>query len=816
MAIIKCKMCGGDLVIEPGSTIAVCEYCGTKQTLPKLDDEKKVHLYDRANYFRRGNDFDKAMGIYEMILGDDKEDPEAYWGIVLCRHGIEYVEDPRTHKRIPTVNRAQYSSIFEDEDYKKAISFADAGQKAIYEEEAAVIDRIQKGILEISSREEPFDVFICYKETDDRGNRTEDSVYAQEIYDALTKEGYKVFFSRITLEDKLGSAYEPYIFAALNSARVMLVVGTAKENFDAVWVKNEWSRYLSLIQAGKEKTLIPVYKTISPYEMPEEFQYLQSQDMGKVGFLQDLVRGVKKIIDVGAVTVTQTVGTTSVIVETMLKRASAAIEAGDWEKASRCYDNVLDYDDKNEQAHIGRILIDFRAKTLTELENGGKPISGSKSYKYLLEHGSRETAAKIQGIEERIEKMIREKAEQEAKRKKAKAARITKIILCAAAAVIIIAAASLFTKNFLIPNSAYQKAVAMAENGQYDEAVSAFRELGDFKDSSAKINETYLQKAEALAGSGSYPEAMEVLEQTGLLDMNYQGSEQLYLDSIYQMAKQAYDSGDYQSAIKGFEKVPGYENADRYVADSKYTLAEQAYEQGSFDDAISAFQKMGDYEDAAQRALQIGYEAAEASYAAGDYDKAISYFQSLGDYEDAAQRVEALTYEAGVGCLQNENYTDAVKYLKSIPDYEDASAKLLEAKYSYCSATKDNPTDTTKSYIRDLQKENYADSASMSKVIFAWKAEMRIWVSLRLGTQTGVSFEAKLSGGDGGSTKVKFVIYVDGQRLEYCDDKLYSAGDSASCQLSNALQDITKKTYAVTVYDSSGAKIGTITGVPED
>lgn len=816
MAIIKCKMCGGDLVIEPGSTIAVCEYCGTKQTLPKLDDEKKVHLYDRANYFRRGNDFDKAMGIYEMILGDDKEDPEAYWGIVLCRHGIEYVEDPRTHKRIPTVNRAQYSSIFEDEDYKKAISFADAGQKAIYEEEAAVIDRIQKGILEISSREEPFDVFICYKETDDRGNRTEDSVYAQEIYDALTKEGYKVFFSRITLEDKLGSAYEPYIFAALNSARVMLVVGTAKENFDAVWVKNEWSRYLSLIQAGKEKTLIPVYKTISPYEMPEEFQYLQSQDMGKVGFLQDLVRGVKKIIDVGAVTVTQTVGTTSVIVETMLKRASAAIEAGDWEKASRCYDNVLDYDDKNEQAHIGRILIDFRAKTLTELENGGKPISGSKSYKYLLEHGSRETAAKIQGIEERIEKMIREKAEQEAKRKKAKAARITKIILCAAAAVIIIAAASLFTKNFLIPNSAYQKAVAMAENGQYDEAVSAFRELGDFKDSSAKINETYLQKAEALAGSGSYPEAMEVLEQTGLLDMNYQGSEQLYLDSIYQMAKQAYDSGDYQSAIKGFEKVPGYENADQYVADSKYTLAEQAYEQGSFDDAISAFQKMGDYEDAAQRALQIGYEAAEASYAAGDYDKAISYFQSLGDYEDAAQRVEALTYEAGVGCLQNENYTDAVKYLKSIPDYEDASAKLLEAKYSYCSATKDNPTDTTKSYIRDLQKENYADSASMAKVIFAWKAEMRIWVSLRLGTQTGVSFEAKLSGGDGGSTKVKFVVYVDGQRFEYCDDKLYSAGDSASCQLSNALQDITKKTYAVTVYDSSGAKIGTITGVPED
>lgn len=296
MAVFKCKMCGGALEINAGNSVAVCEYCNTKQTLPKLDDDKRAQLYDRANYFRRENEFDKAMGIYEMILSEDKEDCESYWGIVLCRYGIEYVEDPRSHKRIPTVNRAQFTSIFEDEDYKNAIRYADALQKEVYEAEASVIDKIQKGILAISQKEEPFDVFICYKETDSFGNRTQDSVYAQDIYNALTKEGYKVFFSRITLEDKLGSAYEPYIFAALNSAKVMLVVGTSKENFEAVWVKNEWSRFVSLIKSGKEKTLIPVYKDISPYDMPEEFQFLQAQDMSKIGFMQDLVRGVSKII----------------------------------------------------------------------------------------------------------------------------------------------------------------------------------------------------------------------------------------------------------------------------------------------------------------------------------------------------------------------------------------------------------------------------------------------------------------------------------------------------------------------------------------
>lgn len=320
MALFKCKMCGGELEVQQGMTICECPYCGTKQTLPNLDDEKRLSLYDRANHFRRNNEYDKAMDIYEKILEQDKEDAEAYWSIVLCRYGIEYVEDPTTHKRIPTVNRAQYTSVFIDEDYLSAIKYADGYQRDIYENEAKAIDEIQKNILSISAKEEPFDIFICYKETDSTGRRTEDSVYAQNIYKELTNEGYKVFFSRITLEDKLGTEYEPYIFAALNSAKVMIVVGTSAENLNSPWVQNEWSRYLNLIKSGEDKVLIPVYKNMSPYDLPEEFSYLQAQDMGKVGFMQDLVYGVKKIISQDTIDERQKKGTSSVIVETMTKR----------------------------------------------------------------------------------------------------------------------------------------------------------------------------------------------------------------------------------------------------------------------------------------------------------------------------------------------------------------------------------------------------------------------------------------------------------------------------------------------------------------
>lgn len=359
MAIFKCKMCGGDLNVTDGASVCTCAYCGTKQTLPKLDDEKRVAMFERANYFWRNNEFDKAMGIYEMVLATDDTDAEAYWSIVLCRYGIEYVEDPKSHKRVPTVNRFQTKSILRDEDYLNAIRCANGYQRDIFETEAAQIDTIQKNISTISKEEKPYDVFICYKETDGTGARTHDSVYAQKIYDALSHEGLRVFFSRITLEDKIGTAYEPYIYAALHSAKVMLVVSLSAENMNAPWVKNEWDRYLSIAKQDSTKALIPCYKDMSPYDMPEEFTYLQAQDMGKIGFLQDLVRGVKKVLAASAPalqTQERAVQTACEKAKPLLERAYIFLEDGNWKKANQYAEKVLDLEPKNTDAYLCKFL----------------------------------------------------------------------------------------------------------------------------------------------------------------------------------------------------------------------------------------------------------------------------------------------------------------------------------------------------------------------------------------------------------------------------------------------------------------------------
>lgn len=366
MAVFKCKMCGGDLILTNEAGIAECDSCGSPQTVPNEADEKKANLINRANKLRMNRDFDRAAALYESVAAEYKTEAEAYWGALLCRYGIEYVDDPATDKKVPTCYRASYDSVLKDEDYTRAVEYASGEARAIYVSEGERIEKLRTDILEIVKNEPPFDVFICYKERDASGGRTKDSVLAQDIYYALSERGMRVFFARITLEDKLGIQFEPYIFAALNSARVMLTVATSVENLTSPWVKNEWSRYLRLMANDKSRTLLPCYKDMEPDDMPEVLSILQSQDMGKIGFMQDLVRGVEKLLGrdkknepAQQVIVQQVNPVYNASSETMalLRRGELMMEDGEFAKAENYFERVLDAAPECAAAYWGSFAV---------------------------------------------------------------------------------------------------------------------------------------------------------------------------------------------------------------------------------------------------------------------------------------------------------------------------------------------------------------------------------------------------------------------------------------------------------------------------
>lgn len=557
MAVFKCKMCGGALEINNNETVAVCQYCGTKQTLPKLDDDRKANLYDRANHFRRNNEFDKAMGIYEQILNEDSTDAESYWSLVLCRYGIEYVEDPESQKIMPTVNRAQYTSVFDDEDYKSALQYADNQQKEIYELEADKINEIQKGILAISQNEEPFDVFICYKETDNSGRRTPDSALAAELYHELTREGFKVFFSRITLEDKLGQEYEPYIFAALNSAKVMVVVGTKPEHFNAVWVKNEWGRYLSLIKNGARKMLIPAYKNMDPYDLPEEFSHLQAQDMSKLGFMQDLIRVIKKInVDAQPIFKQEIVisekekeDNTSVI----LDRAFIHLETKEWAKANHLFEEALRINAHLSNAYLGKSMADLHITNKEDIVKKGKSVLKNKNFKLAIRFAEQSQKEILENVSSEIQNAIERRNLIIKKWVK----KVSLICVIALLCISLVFGGIVGYEKIIDPMIKYNKAERLLKEGKYEEAIKAFASLKSYKDSEDRWREIKYSQAEQLLNEDKYEEAIKVFASL----KSYKDSENRWKGIRYNQAVELYNSGEYGKSYFALLDACGYKDA---------------------------------------------------------------------------------------------------------------------------------------------------------------------------------------------------------------------------------------------------------------
>lgn len=810
MAIIKCKMCGGSIEISADKTYGTCDSCGSTMTFPKVSDEQRVNLFNRANHFRRQNEFDKAIAAYERILEQDNTDAEAHWGVVLSRYGIEYVEDPVSHERIPTCHRVQMESILSDTDYLAAKENApDTYSAELYEKEAKQIAEIQKGILAISAQEEPYDVFICYKESTDGGSRTKDSTLAQDIYYQLTNDGYKVFFSRITLEDKLGKQYEPYIFAALNSAKVMLVIGTKPEYLNAVWVKNEWSRYLALMKQDRSKLLIPCYRDMDPYDLPEELSALQSQDMSKIGFMQDLLHGIKKVLDVEkeetSASVTTAVGPG---VKSLLTRAHLFLEDGDFVSANEYADKVLDIDPKYAPAYMVKVQVkekvrkeadlayckhaltndgdyqkavrfadpqnkavyegynqtiikrleeesreEFYRNTVLRYKNAGNnqqellkiaadfdrlkdykdsaqqaKLCREKAERIRIESEQRAAEAKAKREREQAEAQQRfEQAELERKRRKEqerieeerrkkrnkKTATIFMILL------IILAIAGAAWYFVMRPSKLYEQAGYSRMEGKYDEAITALEEvtalpafstfagIGGFEDA-----ETLIQQCEAdkLFASGDYIAAYEIYK---TLDSQYQSNETRYA-SMYQIAVEQMESGEFEAAIAGLNAIINYsDSADRigefHYADAQAELVSGNLEEaraafvlaGAFSDSQDMIQAIDDYNTAIglmhenkwaeartclanltildsaaklEECYAVDYAAAEALYNSGDIAGAHDAFLAISEYADSAERAAQIEsdYTSAATMVAEGKFDEAIALYASLCNYQDS------------------------------------------------------------------------------------------------------------------------------------------------
>ena len=578
------------------------------------------------------------------------------------------MQDPASGERIPTCHRASFDSILNDVDYQAALKYSDGVARSLYEKEAQRIASLQKDILAISQKETPFDVFICYKESDENGKRTKDSALAQDIYYQLTDAGYKVFFARITLEDKLGQEYEPYIFAALHSAKVMVVVGTKPEYLNAVWVKNEWSRYLALMRTDRSRLLIPCYRDMDPYDMPEELSMLQSQDMGKIGFIQDLIRGVKKVVDAAKPqeAVTETVKETVVVhneggsnVQALLKRGNMALEDGEWSKADEFFEQVLNQDAECGAAYLGKFLSKVReASVQAYVQSNCAKIADAVPTK----RNGKACAEDQAFIDACVEKYQVPEYYDPAD----------------------IRAALHFDLTYCADQAAYFR----------DAQKKAMQRLDDDRN---------FARAEKFADSETKAQCESL--RTGLTNALRQQEQKAEQEAAAekQRVTEAYRAflketepklaaKQKQALAKQEDEQKRKEEFDRLRAEQK-KRAEEATRlagQKAREDAAKARKRMIFGTVAAIVIIAavllitkviipgVTYSKAEKLLSAGNYDSAIAAYEKLGNYKNAKECVFACKYEKAVNLLETGKSEDAISIFEDMSDYKDSQKYIAD------------------------------------------------------------------------------------------------------------------------------------------
>lgn len=135
---------------------------------------------------------------------------------------------------------------------------------------------------------EDSDVMICYIENDSNGRRTKDSLIAQELYQKLKATKINAFYERVSASDAIGDEIEQLRYMAIYNAKVVIIVGTSAENFNAVLEK--YGKYFS------DKVVVPVVADISPSDIPKDLSKYQALSYSSIGWEKDLQKAVLRIL----------------------------------------------------------------------------------------------------------------------------------------------------------------------------------------------------------------------------------------------------------------------------------------------------------------------------------------------------------------------------------------------------------------------------------------------------------------------------------------------------------------------------------------
>ena len=233
-------------------------------------------------------------------------------------------------------------------------------------------------------------------------------------------------------------------------------------------------------------------------------------------------------------------------------------------------------------------------------------------------------------------------------------------ILWTVSVIVILAGAAYGFYTYLV--NQYEKANAMLDAGSYQEASAVFDQISWFRDSS---------------DAGRYARACDTLEQGKYYDaLNAFAELGNYKDSAAK--KETSTNQLHEEELSDFT--------------SKYDSFMTAVEKGSYKDALNLYPKLGDSlavyhilrsEEVTDQVQETKYQYGRALSETKDYEAAVKVFKELGNYKDSESlrqtnylKTDQGRYETALALKENGKYDEAIQAFSELESYSDSARQI--------------------------------------------------------------------------------------------------------------------------------------------
>lgn len=352
MSVYRCTRCGSRIEVQEGVKVSTCPSCQALFVLPNQFAQKE-NLYLLAAEARLEGNYDMALNYYGRILKVDGAEPEANWGYLLSKYGVEISENALDYGGV-LFHRVEHGSFTKDPAYEKMMTYVPRDSRYYYESVAREIDAQHRKLMAVSKTLTAPEIYInC---TAKQG--TEDYLLSVQVGKALEDAGYRIFHPGMLskVERKDLNLYE---MAAAEKAEAMIVVMTRSTDREDTRFQAVWNRFLAYRRNDAGRKMLSVFRGIRPEDLPLPLQPLQSIACEGSDFQKQVVSDINRMF-----------GRTNRAPElvkkllNLLREGKEALENKQFQKAEELFLEAVSLDGEEHRAHWG--VVCARTANLTK------------------------------------------------------------------------------------------------------------------------------------------------------------------------------------------------------------------------------------------------------------------------------------------------------------------------------------------------------------------------------------------------------------------------------------------------------------------